>query len=216
MDRLANVPIHIRKRKKVIICPHHTVMGWKTLDISNFLSYCDFFIDLPKLYSDIDFVFRPHPLLFSNLIENRMWTQQDVDNYITRMESSPNICYDNSGDYFELFANSDAMIHDCSSFIGEYLFTERPCCYMLKSTQEIEDVLLPMGIDCMEHYYKALCKEDILQFIDQVVVQGDDPLKEKREVFSRTQLKFNYPHSAQMVIDTIKRALDINEEKVEK
>jgi hypothetical protein len=73
-----------------------------------------------------------------------------------------------------------------------------------------------MGIACMEHYYKALCKEDILRFIDQVVVQGDDPLKEKREVFSRTQLKFNYPHSAQMVIDTIKRALDINEEKVEK
>lgn len=216
MDRLSEAPVHLHARKLVIICPHHTVLGWKSLDISNFLSYYDFFIELPKLYPNIDFVFRPHPLLFPNLIENKIWSQQKVEDYLKKMEASPNIRYDNSGDYFELFANSDAMIHDCSSFIGEYLFTEKPCCYMLKSTQEIEDVLLPMGIACMEHYYKALCKEDILRFIDQVVVQGDDPLKEKREVFSRTQLKFNYPHSAQMVIDTIKRALDINEEKVEK
>ncbi|MGI6747116.1 MAG: hypothetical protein ACOX4V_02525 [Anaerovoracaceae bacterium] len=212
MDRLAKAPIYARTRKTIIICPHHTVLGWKSLDISNFLSYCDFFVELPMMYPDIDFVFRPHPLLFSNLIENNIWSSQDVEDYITCLEGSPNIRYDNSGDYFELFANSDAMIHDCSSFVGEYLFTEKPCCYMLKSPEEIEDVFLPMGIACLRHYYKAFCKEDIIRFIDQVIIQGNDPLKEDREKFAQTELKFNYPNATRIVLDTIKQAICINEE----
>ena len=118
--------------------------------------------------------------------------------------------YDHSGDYMDLFANSDAMIHDCSSFIGEYLFTEKPCCYMLKSQQEIEDVLNPMGMACIKNYYKAFSKEDIMKFIDDVVVSGIDPLKEGREKFSRQELKFNYPMAADCVLDVIKNTLLID------
>lgn len=162
------------------------------------------------MWPEIDFVFRPHPLLFFNLTSNRLWTQKQVDQYIATIQSFPNASYDNSGDYFELFANSDAMIHDCSSFIGEYLFTEKPCCYMLKSPAQIEDVFLPMGVNCMKHYYKAYSKEDIIYFIDDVVVRGNDPLKAGREEFSRKELKFNYPHSSQMVLDMIKNTLEIS------
>lgn len=210
MDRLANVPVRSRARKKIIICPHHTVLGWKSLDISNFMSYDEFFLELPTIFPEIDFVFRPHPLLFSNLIENRIWNQQQVDDYLDKIEALPNMTYDHSGDYMDLFVNSDAMIHDCSSFIGEYLFTEKPCCYMLKSQQEIEDVLNPMGIACMENYYKAFTKEDILKFVENVVIDGNDPLKEKREEFSRRKLKFNYPMAADCVLNTIKSTLLID------
>ena len=115
--------------------------------------------------------------------------------------------YDHSGDYFELFANSDGIVHDCSSFIGEYLFTEKPCCYMLKNEQEIQDVMNPMGIACMENYYKAYGKDDILRFIDEVILKGIDPLKEQREEFSRKILKFNYPHSAEAVIRMLKESI---------
>ena len=210
MDRLAQVPVYSRDRKKIIICPHHTVAGWKALDISNFLRYYDFFAQLPWKYPEIDFVFRPHPLLFSNLLEKGLWSKQQIEDYLTRMTAAPNMVYDTSGDYFELFANSDAMIHDCSSFIGEYLFTGKPCCYMLKSVKDIKKVMNPMGEKCMENYYKAFTEKDILKFIDDVVVSGIDPLKERRERFSAEELKFNYPHATETVLQTIKDTLQIN------
>ena len=110
---------------------------------------------------------------------------------LSHMTAVPNMVYDTSGDYFELFANSDAMIHDCSSFIGEYLFTGKPCCYMLKSMKDIKKVMNPMGVKCMENYYKAFDRKDILKFIDDVVVAGQDPMKEARERFCQEELKFN-------------------------
>lgn len=209
MDRLASVHVRDRKRKLIIIAPHHTVMGWDALDISNFLSYSEMILKLPEMYPEVDFVFRPHPLLFSNLIEKKIWTQDKIDDYISQMNQHPNARYDNSGDYLSLFMNSDAMIHDCGSFIGEYLFTEKPCCYVLKSQREIDDVLLPMGKECMAHYYKAFNEADIMHFIEQVIVRGEDPMKEERIRFARQQLKFNYPHAANVIIEEIKNAIHI-------
>lgn len=207
MDRLAECEVRPRERKKIIICPHHTVLGWKSLDISNFLVYKDFFLQLPAKYPDVDFVFRPHPLLFSNLRENGLWSDEEIDNYINAMNAYKNAVYDNSGDYFDLFMNSDAMIHDCSSFIGEYLFTEKPCCYMLKSKNQLNTVLIPMGRECLKQYYQAFSESDIIDFIDNVVIKGNDPLKNQREAFSRKVLKFNYPNGTQSLISYIKDVL---------
>ena len=209
MDRLADVKIVARERKKIIVSPHHTVLGWKSLDISNFLKYYDFFLELPKRYPEIDFVFRPHPLLFSNLQENGIWSEDEINGYLSKIDKIPNIEYDKSGDYFELFMNSDAMIHDCSSFIGEYLFTEKPCCYMLKKGNQINKTLIPMGKECMKQYYKAFNQDDIIRFIDEVVLAGKDPLKQQRESFSRETLKFNYPNGAKSVIEYIKSELQL-------
>lgn len=207
MDRLADFSTVPHERKMIIIAPHHTVMGWKELDISNFLMYSDFFAELPSHYPEIDFVFRPHPLFFNNLLEKHIWTREQIDTYIVRIKESPNCRYDDSGDYLQLFADSDAMIHDCGSYIGEYLFTEKPCCYMLKADKQVRKVLLPMGEACMAHYYKAFCEADICNFIENVVLKGNDPLKEKRQQFSRTHLKFNYPHGAQTIISLLEETI---------
>ena len=216
MDRLPECKKNVHQRKMIIIAPHHTIMGWKSLDISNFLKYSDFFAQLPALYPDVDFVFRPHPLLFNNLLEKGIWTHRQIDDYIARIENSPNCRYDNKGDYLQLFEDSDAIIHDCGSYIGEYLFTEKPCCYMLKSKRQIEKVLLPMGKACMKHYYKAFSEMDICRFIEDVVINGNDPMREARQTFSRTHLKFNYPNGAQTLISLLENTLDMDENEGEK
>lgn len=207
MDKLEKAPLESRARKRIIICPHHTVLGWKPLDISNFETYAELFVRLPKDFPDIDFVFRPHPLLFTNLLNSKKWSQEKLDDYMERMLSYPNIVYDESGDYFTLFKNSDAMIHDCSSFIGEYLFTENPCCYLLKNESQIKEVYTQLGQLCLKHYYKAFTENDIYQFIQQVVINGDDPIKNKRQAFSRKVLKRYYPHSAETITVYLKKTL---------
>ena len=214
MDKLASVVPEKRERKRVIISPHHTVWGWSTLDIGNFLSYSELFQELPKRYPQIDFVFRPHPLLFSNLLAHKLWTQEQIDAYIARLEQNENAVYDHSGDYMDKFANSDGMIHDCGSFIGEYLYTEKPCCYMLKSEEQTREGLVPLGQKCMENYYKAFAEADIISFIEDVILAGNDPMKEQREQFVRTELKFNYPHATDDLVQMLEREIfgDTNKE----
>lgn len=208
MDKLASQkPRPDKTRKMIMICPHHTVWGWKALNISNFLEYYQLFVDLPKMYPQIDFVFRPHPLLFANLKAHKIWTQEQIDKYLEEMLSSDNIIYDTTGDYHEVFANSDAMIHDCASFTGEYLYTEKPCCYMLKKGVELSDTYIPLGEQCLENYYHAYNADDICQFIDDVVLGGNDPLKEQREKFAREELKVNYPHTSEFIMDVLKEKL---------
>lgn len=203
MDKLAYATIEPRERKRVLICPHHTVMGWNALDISNFQKYKEFFIELPRMFPEIDFVFRPHPLLFVNLINKHIWTKSELQDYMDRLLTNKNMTYDKEGDYFELFANSDAMIHDCGSYIGEYLFTEKPCCYLLKSEKQIDEVYSKMGKACLNNYYIAYSKQQILDFINNVVIEGKDIMAQKRHEFSSTVLKKYYPFSSKRAIDYI-------------
>ena len=95
MDSLAQLKPSQRARNRNLICPHHTVWGWGTLNISNFLKYSNLFIDLPKMFPEIDFIFRPHPLLFANLKAYKVWTQVQIDDF-DKMFASPNIVYDKS------------------------------------------------------------------------------------------------------------------------
>lgn len=209
MDRLPDAPVIPRTRKRVLICPHHTVWGWKTLNISNFLQYSELFIELPKKFPEVDFVFRPHPLLVSNLKAHKVWTQEQIDVFFERLLENPNMEYDTSGDYFPQFVNSDAMIHDCGSFIGEYLYTQNPCCYMMKSEEQTMDGLVPLGQECMRRYYHAFCEDDITAFIRNVVIEEEDPMKDERERFVREELMVNYPNASDFVLRMIKDELKL-------
>lgn len=207
MDKYAELEPSPGTRKKVIISPHHTIWGWENLNISNFLKYSDFFLELPNLFPNIDFVFRPHPLLFSNLLNHRIWDKKTLDDYLQKINNFPNFTYDDAGDYLQLFKDSYALIHDCGSFIGEYLYTKKPCCYMIKSKEETYAGLIPFGKECMDRHYHAYGKENIINFIKNVVIDGVDPLKEERERFANEQIYVNYPNASQFFIDYIKKEL---------
>lgn len=191
MDKMADAISISHNRPRILLCPHHTI-NMKALAISNFLKYQDFFLQLPKMYPEIDFIFRPHPLLFYTL--EHYWGKEKTNQYLQNITSNNNIVYDNNvDDFFTSFVNSDGIIHDCGSFTAEYLFTGKPCCYMLQSEDQIEEVFLPMGQKCLENYYKSYNEDDIILFIEEVILKKNDPLKEQREKFSN-QIKLNYPN----------------------
>ena len=190
-----------------MICPHHTVTGWKPLDISNFEKYESLYLNIANDFPNIDFIFRPHPLLFTNMINSGKWTEKDKEMFLDNLLSKPNIVLSEEGNYFDLFANSDAMIHDCSSFIGEYLFTEKPCCYLLKSKEQIKETFSPLGQECLKNYYHAFTQEDIYRFINEVVIKQNDSLQQKREDFSRNVLKENYPNVSRNIVAYIEKQM---------
>lgn len=206
MDSLDNVRKIKLNRKKIIIAPHHTVNN-EEFPLSNFIKYSEFFLELPYIYPEVDFVFRPHPLLFLTLSKSEFWGGQRVKDYINKMSSIPNVEYQNGGDYFETFVNSSGIIHDCSSFLMEYLYTGKPACYMLKNEKETEKIFSSIGRKCLEYYYKAFDKKDIINFINNVVLDEKDYLGESRVIFSHNEIMVNYPNVSSFIVNNIKEDL---------
>ena len=102
------------------------------------------------------------------------------------------------------------MIHDCSSFIGEYLFTEKPCCYMLKDKNQLWQTYSRLGQKCLNNYYLAFSKDDIYHFIQYVILKDEDPMRIKRVRFAENVLKRHYPHSAEAINMFLCNQLNVN------
>lgn len=208
MDRIrqltSNFSAPKNKRKLIIISPHHTVRRIKNhLNLSTFLRYYNFYLELPRKFPEIDFIFRPHPLLFSVLEQSKIWNTEQIAQYISKIDSIPNMKYQDGGEYFETFVESDALIHDCGSFLAEYLYTDKPQCFLLENQEEIDNEFLPFGKELLEVSYKAYNEKEIMNFINNVVINKNDIMKKKRLSFSDKYVKINYGVATKSIIETI-------------
>lgn len=208
IDRLADTIKTQKDRKTIIIAPHHTIDDG-LINFSTFTNYYDFFIKLPQMYPDIDFIFRPHPLLKIKLEDEKHWGKEKTKRYFELISSYKNVEYQDGGDYFSAFANSDGIIHDCGSFMAEYLFTKKPACYLLKNTIENQKNYNDFAKECISVHYKAFFQKDITNFIENVVINGNDFLKEERKNFLE-KLKINYPKTSQKILNYIKKELNLD------
>ena len=210
MDALATAKPWPRNgdRKRVLIAPHHSVEGGAndSLALSNFQRYADYFLALPEKHPELDFVFRPHPFLFTVLANPAKWGQAKVDDWIARMKAHPNVRWCDEGDYFPAFASCDAIVQDCGSYLAEWVYTGKPCCFMLKNPSDVDAKFTPLGQDILSHCYLAYDEPEIESFLRDVVEGGSDPKAAARDAFRKTVM-VNYPHAADTALAAIRRAL---------
>ena len=192
------------RRKKVVICPHHTldrIPG--ELALSTFPAHADLFMRLPEMFPEIDFVFRPHPLLFPRLATDKWWGADRTATYEQAMAAHPNVEFQRGGDYFATFADSDAMIHDCGSFLAEYFYTGRPQCYLLEGPRTVDEQFLPFSRRLLEHVHQATTDGQIVDFVQKVVLAEDDPGRAAREAFAAREVCVNHPDAAGAVVRAV-------------
>ncbi len=207
MDRLKADP-GARTRKKVILSPHHTIdKAADGLALSTFLTHAPLFLKLPEMFPEIDFVFRPHPLLFPRLATAKWWGEAKTAAYRAKMEAFPNVEFQQGGDYFDSFAASDALIHDCGSFLAEYFYTGKPQAYLLESEKTVAEQFLPFSRTLLAHTFKCFTGDEIVAFIRDVVLAGKDPEKAARDAFARSEVCVNHPHATQSVIEAVVKAV---------
>lgn len=208
MDSLAKYEKTLSSRKRIIIAPHHSVEGGlnDALMLSNFLKYSSSFLSIPEKYPQIDFVFRPHPFLFHTLMRDCFWGKEKVNEYIEKLKSFPNVTWSTGGDYIREFALSDGIIQDCASFLIDYAFTKKPCCYMLRSSNDIEEKFLSSGKKCLSASYIAYEQKDIENFIENVILGENDEKKEIRYSVCE-ELMVNFPNAATKALDIITTSL---------
>lgn len=199
-DNLSTVIDRPHKKKQVIIAPHHLI-GNTMLDRGGFREYAVFLQQIPSKYPQIAFIFRPHPQLFETL--KKYWPKEDIDNWLNQFLSNANVTYSIEGDYIELLANSDALIHDCGSFVAEYLYFNKPCAYLYRKGVDYKAMQLKLGLQCLEEYYPIREENDWYRFIEDVVLSEKDVRKERRETFAKKHVMVNHPHATQAIYDHI-------------
>lgn len=173
-------------RKRIIYAPHHTIsdMHFEGIGYSTFLDYCDRMLELRDKYGDrVYFVFKPHPCLRRKLYH--LWGEERTDEYYQKWEK-PGASHVEQGAYLPLFKHSDALIHDCGSFTIEYMYMDNPVMYLVRDDNHTKN-MIPYAKEAYDLHYKGKCADDIEQFI-QNVIEGIDPLKEKRAALKRQHL----------------------------
>ena len=111
---------------RIVWAPHHSYSrAW--LNFGVFKDTYKTMLGLALSHPEIDFVLRPHPVLFGTLTDRNVLTQQQLDSFLEDWNDLPNTCIHTDGEYASLFRATDILITDGISFLGEYpLVTGRP------------------------------------------------------------------------------------------
>lgn len=177
-------------RKTILWTPHWTFKKWwliedykDTVGNSDFVKYADLWLKIPKLYPNINFIMRPHPNLFRELPRETdgLWTEEKVKDWKKEFESNQNAKIDGNTNYIIQFLISDAVINSSLSFTTVLINTRKS----ILSVRDIENSpeLNKRGKNIENSYYKAKNENDIINFIENVVVgEKDNMLKEREKV----------------------------------
>lgn len=173
--------------KRVIWAPHHTVDMREKLGYSCFLRYYKIMLDLANRFADeIQFVFKPHPLLRMKLYNHQEWGRLKTDRYYEDWDALPNGQV-NTNEYVDLFNTSDAMILDSGSFTAEYLACGKPSLFTL-SSKSVKDRFNEFGKLALDIHYHANNERDIIEFLESVVCDEKDIKKNERLDFYKKYL----------------------------
>jgi len=153
-------------RVKIIIALHHSVFNSTLMANSKFIEFSKILENLVEKYSEVvQFSFKPHPLLKDKLIASEEWGESKTNMYWDFWENSKN-CQLDVGDYEDLFLGSDALIHDCTSFIAEYAYLNKPCLYL---NPKVYDMLNSYGKQGYKSHHVCNETEDIYHFVEKVI-----------------------------------------------
>lgn len=175
-------------KKRIIWAPHYTISSGGYVTQSNFLWMSHFMLTVAKKYSDcIQFAFKPHPRLYTELCKHEEWGEEKASAYYHEWENMANTQLE-TGDFIDLFMTSDAMIHDSGSFCVEYHYSGNPVMYIADNFEEQVAEKGEFGQLAMRQHYVGKTEEDIINFIEDVVLAGNDPMKQGREEFVKQYL----------------------------
>lgn len=172
-------------KKRIIWAPHHSLKHPNDMyQYNSFLDLYDFMLELANTYKDnIQIAFRPHPMLEVKLARPEWWGLDKQKEYYQKWDELENCQYYSDGEFMDLFLTSDAMVMDSCSFMAEYTSCNKPLLHTIGSKTRLG--LNEFGEKLYEVCYKTKndLKQDIINFIEDVVLKENDCLKQERTKF---------------------------------
>lgn len=146
---------------------------------SNFFRYKSWFFEMAQAFPEVEFVVRPHPLMFDNFIHTGEMTESEVENFKSACMSAPNIRLDQSAEYAEMLWSTDIMVSDISGIMIEYAITKQPLVYC---KSDIEWDIVPSAQRLLNANYIANCKEELFEVTKQLLEGMDEKKHLRNEV----------------------------------
>ena len=137
------------------------------------------------------FAFKPHPMLYPTLL--RVWGKERTDAYYDAWRNLPNGQLE-EGEYLGLFKHSDALIHDCVTFLLEYLATGKPTLFVRRPEFSTSN-LTRAALDAYLLHYIATDMQAVDAFVQQVL-SGHDPQQRLRLQFISKELRAPHGRTA--------------------
>ena len=189
---------HIKKR--IIYAPHHSIDPENWWQSSTFLETGDIILQLAEKYSDkIQWAFKPHPVLRSKL--EKIWGKERTKNYYDKWSNMDWSQYED-GAYLSLFKHSDAMIHDCGSFIAEYHATGNPVMYLLRE-EKPSNSWNSVVTEAFGLHYFGRTKQEIETFIQNVINNIDSKKNDRIRFFAKNLTPPNNNSACENIINCI-------------
>lgn len=133
VKRASKVVPEKRDRYRIVWAPHHSY-GPLWLNFGTFAKNHNEVLAFARENENVDIVFKPHPFLLGTMTDRGLMTQTEVDDWKNAWDALPNTSTNTESDYVSLFVNSDMLICDGISFLGEYpLITGRPAVFIERS-----------------------------------------------------------------------------------
>lgn len=193
-------------RKRIIWAPHHTIV--EEWGHSNFLEYADFIVELAQAHkNNIVWAFKPHPILKSKLYIHPSWGRKKTEEYY-KFWKEQNFTQLETGQYEGLFLESDAMIHDCGSFLAEYLYTEKPVLYLLNKNNH-EHFFNSFGKKALSSCRIGRNKNDIEEFVKYIVSENGISILDTHDEFLNKEIMpyFKNGLPSELIIKYIKSGM---------
>lgn len=195
-----------KSKKRIIYAPHHSIED-NSSALSSFMLFGESIKNIAfDNKEEIQWSFKPHPILKSKLYEHPSWGEKKTDEYYDFWRNQKYTQLD-EGEYDELFITSDSIIHDCSSFIVEYAFTGNPCLYLVNNNN-LKGLLNDFGRGVMDVYKQARSVKEIESFI-RTVIDGSNTLEIQKRAYFDAYLEEHYKRKlpSDNIVNDIKQSL---------
>ncbi len=179
---------------KIIYAPHWSINSG--VKFATFQWNYKFMYEFAKAHPEISWVVKPHPALASQAVAEKLFPSIEAfKEYMQKWDELPNAQVYTGAYYQDVFATSDGMIQDCSSFIAEYQYVDKPMIYLTRDTQTLNE----LGKAILKVSYTVDGKDlkAIAALMQRVFIERDDyKAAERREVFDKY---LNYPKANSML-----------------
>ena len=174
--------------KKIIWAPHWSINA--VTRQATFQWNYKFMYEFAKAHPEISWVVKPHQALFFSTVDNKIFpTVEAFKEYLQAWDDLPNARVYTGAYYQDVFATSDGMIHDSSSFIAEYQFVNKPMIFLTREKTTFNE--LAEKILAASYLVDGKDLDAIATTIQKVIVEGDDyKAAERNAVFDKY---LNYP-----------------------
>ena len=204
VDSLTTWGIH-KEKPCVIYAPHFSFPApgvSRILYYSSFLENSKMILQFAKEHPEVRWVFKPHPLLETELRTTAVWSEESINAYYADWQKIGIVC--TTPDYVELFQNSFAMITDCGSFMTEYSCMDKPLIRLYYHKENLSPN--PMLEKLYSTFYYAHNNNELADLLESVICRREDPNQEERhnEV---VRLGLNQGNTSHRIIDYLDKLL---------